>query len=193
MPVYLDLQQPALAQAIKELLPQAGLGAAPLSSAKLAIIDDESTRPKLLAEGYAGIIWRIGEDAEADIYLPLSAPEFLWRLQSAIRSARPPLRLGPWLVIWQERKLQQKSLAPDQERRLTEKEIDILAALAAAPKGLTREALLADVWGYKAELETHTLETNIYRLRQKLEQNPSAPQWLLTTEQGYCLNLQEEK
>lgn len=72
--------------------------------------------------------------------------------------------------------------------RLTEKECALLAALAlAGPEGLDKEALLARIWGHQAILETHTLETHIYRLRQKIEPDPAQPQILLTTAQGYCL------
>jgi DNA-binding response OmpR family regulator len=72
--------------------------------------------------------------------------------------------------------------------RLTDREVDFLAELAAAPKQtMTREAILAQVWGYVSGLETHTLETHIYRLRQKIEDDPRQPKVLVTTEGGYGL------
>jgi hypothetical protein len=68
---------------------------------------------------------------------------------------------------------------------LTEKESALLAALAAAhPAPLGREALLESVWGMRAEIDTHTLETHIYRLRQKLESAASPAPCDITTEGG---------
>ena len=74
--------------------------------------------------------------------------------------------------------------------RLTEKETHILEFLARDPgKIIDRRALLDEVWGYAENVETHTLETHIYRLRQKIEKDPAAPVLLLTQEQGYCLKI----
>lgn len=74
--------------------------------------------------------------------------------------------------------------------RLTEKEAHILEFLARDPgKIIDRRALLDEVWGYAENVETHTLETHIYRLRQKIEKDPAAPVLLLTQEQGYSLKV----
>lgn len=73
---------------------------------------------------------------------------------------------------------------------LTDREIDILCHLyEGGEAGVSREVLLQNVWGYREDLETHTLETHIYRLRQKIEDDPGNPKILLTTESGYCLAL----
>ena len=72
--------------------------------------------------------------------------------------------------------------------RLTDKETDILLYLLKAEgAGVLREDLLRQVWGYSPEAQTHTLETHIYRLRQKIEPDPAAPRYLLTLEDGYAL------
>ena len=72
--------------------------------------------------------------------------------------------------------------------RLTEKEIAILVLLKeSAPSGVSRQTMLDKVWAYADGVETHTLETHIYRLRQKIENDPSSPQILLTAEDGYRL------
>ncbi|MDI9848267.1 response regulator transcription factor [Rhodoblastus sp. 17X3] len=72
--------------------------------------------------------------------------------------------------------------------RLTEKETAILQYLNRA-KGIvvSREDLLRDVWGYNSNVTTHTLETHIYRLRQKIEPDPASARLLLTDAGGYRL------
>ena len=72
--------------------------------------------------------------------------------------------------------------------RLTEKETNILKYLyRAGEKPVSREELLAEVWGYNAGVTTHTLETHIYRLRQKIEPDPSNARILVTESGGYRL------
>ena len=74
--------------------------------------------------------------------------------------------------------------------RLTEKETDILRQLHGADQNeLSRRELLRDIWGYKEGILSHTLETHIYRLRKKIEKNPSDATILITTESGYRLTL----
>lgn len=72
--------------------------------------------------------------------------------------------------------------------RLTEKETNILKYLyRAGEKPVSREELLAEVWGYNAGVTTHTLETHVYRLRQKIEIDPANAKLLLTEAGGYKL------
>jgi DNA-binding response OmpR family regulator len=72
--------------------------------------------------------------------------------------------------------------------RLTEKETAILKYLYRAGERPTgRELLLNEVWGYNAGVTTHTLETHVYRLRQKIEQDPSRAEILITEPGGYRL------
>jgi len=72
--------------------------------------------------------------------------------------------------------------------KLTEKETAILRFLyRAGGKVVTRDILLAEVWGYNSNVTTHTLETHIYRLRQKVERDPSNAQILVTEAGGYKL------
>lgn len=74
------------------------------------------------------------------------------------------------------------------DARLTEKEAAIFDRLSRAQGAIVSKAtLLADVWGYAPNVSTRTLETHIHRLRQKIENNPSHPQKLLTAEGGYRL------
>jgi DNA-binding response OmpR family regulator len=72
--------------------------------------------------------------------------------------------------------------------RLTDKEANILKFLyRAGDKAVSREVLLAEVWGYNAGVTTHTLETHVYRLRQKIEPDPTKAQLLVTEAGGYRL------
>lgn len=73
--------------------------------------------------------------------------------------------------------------------RLTEKETNILKyLLRASDQVVSRDTLLHEVWGYNAGVTTHTLETHIYRLRQKIEPDPSNVSLLLTESGGYRLS-----
>ncbi|MEZ5840359.1 MAG: response regulator transcription factor [Hyphomicrobiales bacterium] len=72
--------------------------------------------------------------------------------------------------------------------RLTEKETAILKFLyRAGEKVIGRDVLLHEVWGYNSGVTTHTLETHIYRLRQKIERDPSNAELLVTESGGYKL------
>ena len=72
--------------------------------------------------------------------------------------------------------------------RLTEKETAILKYLyRAGEKVITRDVLLHEVWGYNSGVTTHTLETHIYRLRQKIERDPAKSEMLVTEAGGYKL------
>ena len=72
--------------------------------------------------------------------------------------------------------------------RLTEKETAILKFLyRAGEKVITRDVLLHEVWGYNSGVTTHTLETHIYRLRQKIERDPGKAELLVTDGGGYKL------
>ncbi len=72
--------------------------------------------------------------------------------------------------------------------RLTEKETAILRFLyRAGQRPISREILLQEVWGYNSGVTTHTLETHIYRLRQKIEKDAAIPEILVTEGGGYKL------
>jgi DNA-binding response OmpR family regulator len=72
--------------------------------------------------------------------------------------------------------------------RLTEKEAAILRFLHRAERHVvSRDVLLKEVWGYNSNVTTHTLETHIYRLRQKIEIDPADARLLVTDAGGYKL------
>ena len=76
----------------------------------------------------------------------------------------------------------------NRKTRLTDKETAILKYLyRAGDKVVGRDVLLDEVWGYNAGVTTHTLETHVYRLRQKIERDPSNARMLVTEPGGYRL------
>ncbi len=73
--------------------------------------------------------------------------------------------------------------------KLTEREVDILKYLYQNSDVIsTKESLLENVWGYSTDVTTHTIETHIYRLRQKVEEEGSS-QLIITENNGYRLNI----
>ena len=71
--------------------------------------------------------------------------------------------------------------------RLTELESRLLKFLSENVKGSTKQELLSKVWGHNKILDTHTLESLIYRLRKKIEINPNEPKILILRERKYFL------
>ena len=133
----------------------------------------------------------LGLDSGANDYItkPFKLPVLLARLRAQLRqheqSENAVFQLGPYMF-----KPAHKMLIDEKERkiRLTEKETNILKYLYRAPEGVVpRDVLLHEVWGYNAGVTTHTLETHIYRLRQKIEPDPSNVSLLLTEAGGYRL------
>lgn len=96
-----------------------------------------------------------------------------------------PFMLGGGMFYPAEKKLEREG---GDDIALTERETTLLLYLARhAPQPVAREALLRDVWRYQDGIDTHTLETHIYRLRQKIERDSTQPAVLLTAPEGYLL------
>ena len=82
------------------------------------------------------------------------------------------------------------NLSSEKRIRLTEKESSIIKYLFLSnSRVVKRETLLSEVWGYNSGVTTHTLETHIYRLRQKIEKDPSSAEILITDVGGYRLEV----
>ena len=133
----------------------------------------------------------LGLDSGANDYVtkPFKFPVLLARIRAQLRqheqSEDAVFQLGPYSF-----RPSMKVLVDEAEKkiRLTEKETNILKFLYRAPDGVVpRDVLLHEVWGYNAGVTTHTLETHIYRLRQKIEPDPSNAQLLVTESGGYRL------
>ncbi|SNR33656.1 response regulator transcription factor [Puniceibacterium sediminis] len=133
----------------------------------------------------------LGLDAGANDYVtkPFKFPVLLARIRAQLRqheqSEDAVFTLGPYTF-----KPSLKLLITDDDKkiRLTEKETNILKFLYRSTDGIVaRDVLLHEVWGYNAGVTTHTLETHIYRLRQKIEPDPSNARLLVTESGGYRL------
>jgi DNA-binding response OmpR family regulator len=149
------------------------------------------------------IIMLTGSDEESDVvrglesgandYIakPFRLNELLARLRAQLRifenSEDAVFTIGPYTFRPAAKLLQEP--VRNRRIRLTEKEAAILKFLyRAGTKPVARQVLLNEVWGYNAAVTTHTLETHIYRLRQKIEPDPSNSRLLVTEGGGYRLD-----
>ncbi|MET3598369.1 response regulator transcription factor [Martelella mangrovi] len=152
--------------------------------------------------GYkAPIIMLTGHDTDSDTILGLEAGAndyvtkpfrfavLLARIRAQLRqheqSEDATFNVGPYVF-----KPGQKLFTGEGNKkiRLTEKEAAIIRYLyRAGQKVVTRDMLLEEVWGYNSGVTTHTLETHVYRLRQKIEEDPSNARILVTENGGYKL------
>lgn len=149
------------------------------------------------------IIMLTGSDEEADVvrgldsgandYIakPFRLAELLARLRAQLRifenSEDAVFTIGPYTFRPSAKLLMDP--AKNRRIRLTEKEAAILKFLyRSGARPVARHVLLNEVWGYNAAVTTHTLETHIYRLRQKIEPDPTSARLLLTEGGGYRLD-----
>lgn len=156
---------------------------------------------KLMRKGgfKAPIIMLTGHDTDSDTILGLEAGAndyvtkpfrfavLLARIRAQLRqyeqSEDAVFTVGPYQF-----KPSQKLLTTEDNKkiRLTEKEAAIIRYLYRAGNAVvTRDILLEEVWGYNSGVTTHTLETHVYRLRQKIERDPSNAEILITENGGY--------
>ncbi|MCW5699410.1 MAG: response regulator transcription factor [Rhodospirillales bacterium] len=148
------------------------------------------------------IIMLTGADTDADTILaldsgandyvtkPFRLAVLLARLRAHIRqherSDDAVFTIGPYSFQPANKLL--ISFEGNRKIRLTDKETAILKYLyRSGGKVINRDVLLGEVWGYNADVTTHTLETHVYRLRQKIEPDPSNACILVTESGGYRL------
>jgi DNA-binding response OmpR family regulator len=134
----------------------------------------------------------LGLDAGANDYVtkPFKIAVLLARMRAHLRqheqSDDAVFEIGPYTFRPSAKLLFDE--ARNKKIRLTEKETAILKYLyRTGDRMVRRETLLNEVWGYNAGVTTHTLETHVYRLRQKIEPDPSRAAILVTDPGGYRL------
>ena len=186
-----------------------GVAAARAGVVDLLIMDvglpdmDGREAVKLLRKGgfKAPIIMLTGHDTDSDTILGLEAGAndyvtkpfrfavLLARIRAQLRqhenSEDVTLTVGPYTFKPSQKLMIDKKGG---KLRLTEKEAAIIKYLyRAGEKVITRDVLLEEVWGYNSGVTTHTLETHVYRLRQKIERDPSNAEIIVTESGGYRL------
>ena len=144
----------------------------------------------LTAKGAEGDIV-LGLEAGANDYItkPLRLGELIARIRTQLRQFRASddarLDFGNLSFVPANKMLHENG--SDRMQALTEKETTILKFLYRAfPNDVTKDELLAEVWGFQNGVSTHTLATHIYRLRQKISRL-TKKQLVLTIEKGYRL------
>jgi len=144
------------------------------------------------ATSESDVISGLNSGANDYIAKPFRANELITRLHAQLRlfdtSEDAVFTIGPY-TFRPSAKLLMGGGDRKQRLRLTAKEVDILKFLYRhANKVVSRQVLLDEVWGYNAGVTTHTLETHVYRLRQKIEVDPSNCRLLMTAPGGYKLD-----
>ena len=144
----------------------------------------------LTAKGAEGDIV-LGLEAGANDYItkPLRLGELIARIRTQLRQFRASddarFEIGNLSFVPANKMLHE--IGSERMQALTEKEATILKFLYwAFPNDVTKDELLAEVWGFQNGVSTHTLETHIYRLRQKISRL-TKKQLVLTIEKGYRL------
>ena len=148
----------------------------------------------------APVIMLTGSNGEEDIVRGLEAGAhdyvakpcrpgvLIARLRTQLRlhenSMDAVFNLGPWQFHPAQKLLRNERGV---KVWLTAKEVDILRHLQRNGGTVSKQVLLSEVWGYNPSVSSHTLETHIYRLRQKIEADPYSARLLLTAEGGYRL------
>lgn len=136
----------------------------------------------------ADVVSALDSGANDYVLKPFRVSELLARVRAQLRvhdiSEDAEMTVGPFRF----RPIDRLLLATDGTRlRLTGKEAAVLKYLLRAAGAVSRNELLRQVWGYNASATTHTVETHIYRLRQKLEGDSGKPRMLLNEDGGYRL------
>jgi len=171
--ICLKIKDGILLEALEELLPQVGIS------------------PKNEEKECDGILFtepHTGGDLPSLDYFKLPQPLRFLDFLSLVENLPYGQEITFYHFSLDLREKLLKNHKTEEVLRITEKECQLLRFFYQN-KGQeqSKEKLLQEIWEYHPEAETHTLETHIYRLRQKLEEDPNAPQILLNGKEGYWM------
>lgn len=163
----------------------------PFSFAIVGLEDGDALAVSLRQAGFSAPILLLtnseAQTTQESLTKPFRFSALLARLHALLThhagNGDAAVRIGPYTFHPSAKLLE----AAGRKVRLTEKETNILKFLHASAGTVPRDILLHEVWGYGPAVATHTLETHIYRLRKKIEQDPAKAQILLTEGGGYRL------
>jgi hypothetical protein len=176
--------------------------AGPIEAGALVMVDFNDTVAQWQAvesvrtAGFVGPILVVGGDASLGQFdsEPIQRPVRLGALLARIRAHKTTnpwggaTRVGPYELSIADCAL--RDVEQGRIVRLTELELRLLTYLIDAGGALVdREQLLEQVWGYRADADTHTVETHVWRLRQKVETDDPATRFVVTETGGYRLIL----
>ena len=172
MKLFLDIHDTLLLEGLREIIPQI---------ATYCLVEDETEAELILTD------W--GREHEKSTYqIKADFPLNFEALLQDIQQKMVPHEVTFSHFIYNPRLRQLDNLHTHTMTALTEKESTLLLYfLKYKAQDVLREDLVKNVWGYHAGVDSHTIETHIYRLRQKIEDDPKLPKILLTTPGGYRL------
>ncbi len=160
-------------------------------------VNDEIKELEKIVKGYA-----------TEVILVLSKKEIGMKFSNSFKIITTPFRVEDLFVhinnafkslerLRRNKKIGDLSFAPNEsllvdsnrkEIKLTELECRFLEYLYARKEGSTKNDLLSNVWGYNLKMETHTIESLVYRLRKKIEKDPNEPKIIIQVGKKYFLN-----
>ncbi len=94
------------------------------------------------------------------------------------------INIGPYIININSKEI----ILKDLKLKLTEKEVDTIIYLLEKKKPVSISELQSKVWGYQSELETHTVETHIHRLRRKIKEKFNNENFIISSKEGYIIN-----
>ena len=151
------------------------------------LLEPADQRVKEIADAVLGLDWGANDYVTKPFKMGLLLARIHAQLRQYDRNEGAIFTIGPY-TFRPAAKIMIDTANGDRKIRLTEKETAILKYLFRAGETVIgRDVLLNEVWGYDSGVTTHTLETHVYRLRQKIERDPSNAEILITEPGGYRL------